>query len=454
MNPLLKSLKKQVTCSICLDIYTEPKTISCLHTFCCECLERHARVSQRQGKFRCPECQAEIDLPQGNRFDRLPNSFFHKSLLGVLEAEDRQAIPRQQQETCSQHTKERVRYYCSSCEACICPICVAEDHRGHAFDVLEKAVQEDKKNIMSAVETIKEKVNLFRAELNQLDKTSEDVEMIIAIAKQEVSKATEDVITKTQQQEKQLLESLEMTRRRRMERVTSAKQELKSLIKRINQAAEFAENLVQRRSAADIIQNKHILRQKLEELRGVQVPKHHQATFLKFAAVSQHNFKLGSIQVSEKPAIAAKSTLEGLEKTFQAGVEAKFTLCPRTSGGEVSNFADLEDQVELLITPAKDVTNVTVDEECDGNVRLKFTPKVPGAYSIEVRINGDKLPTCPMTVQVKERELVVVGELKLKLFQGDMIERLSEITVNTEGQIVVTDTFGHYVYVFDKMATV
>ena len=441
MNPLLKSLKKQVTCSICLDTYTEPKTISCLHKFCRECLERHARVSQRQGKFRCPECQAEIDLPHGNRFDRLPNSFFHKSLFGVLEAEDRPAIPRQQQETCSQHTKERVRYYCSSCEACICPICVAEDHRGHAFDVLEKAVQEDKKNIMSAVETTKEKANLFRAELNKLDKTSEDVEMIIAIAKQEVSKATEDVITKTQQQGKQLLESLEMTRSRRMERVTSAKQELKSLIKRINLAAEFAENLVQRRSAAGIIQNKHILRQKLEELRGVQVPKHHQATFVKFAAVSQHNFKLGS-------------TLEGLEKTIQAGVEAKFTLCPQTSEGEVSNFADLEDQVELLITPAKDVTNVTVDEECDGNVRLKFTPKVPGAYSIEVRINGDKLPTCPMTVQVKERELVVVGELKLKLFQGDTIERLSEITVNTEGQIVVTDTFGHYVYVFDKMATV
>ena len=100
-------------------------------------------MSQRQGKFRCPECQAEIDLPQGNRFDRLLNSFLNKSLLGVLEAEDRQAIPRQQQETCSQHTEERVRYYCISCEACI-----YEDHRGHAFDLLEKAVQEDTKNLI------------------------------------------------------------------------------------------------------------------------------------------------------------------------------------------------------------------------------------------------------------------------------------------------------------------
>ena len=123
-------------------------------------------------------------------------------------------------------------------------------------------MQEEKKNILSTVQTIKEKANLFRAELRKLEKTSEDVEMIIAIAKQEVSKATEHLITKTQQQEKKLLESLEMTRRRRMEQVTSAKQELKSLIKKINKAADFAENLVQRRSAADIIQNKNKLRLK------------------------------------------------------------------------------------------------------------------------------------------------------------------------------------------------
>ena len=271
MNPLAKNLKKQLTCSICLDTYTEPKTISCLHTFCCECLETHARVSQRQGKFRCPECQVEIDLPQGNRFDLLPNAFFQKGLL--LEAEDRRVVPRQQQETCSQHTEERVRYYCSSCEACICPICVAEDHRGHAFNVLEKAVQEEKKKILSTVETIKEKANLFREELRKLEKTSEDVEMIIAIAKQEVSEATEHVITKTRQQEKKLLETLEMTRRKRLRRVNSAKQELESLVKQMNQAVELGENLVQR-STVDIIQDKNKSRQKLEELRGVEVPKH------------------------------------------------------------------------------------------------------------------------------------------------------------------------------------
>ena len=295
----------------------------------------------------------------------------------------------------------------------------------------------------------KEKANLFRAELRKLEKTSEDVEMIIAIAKQEVSEATEHVITKTRQQEKKLLETLEMTRRKRLKRVNSVKQELESLVKQMNQAVELGENLIQR-STVDIIQDKNKSRQKLEELRGVEVPKHRQATFVKFTAASQDNFKLRYIQVSEKPDIAAKSTLGGLDQTFQAGVEAKFTLCSGTSGGAMGVYVNLKDQVELLIKPARDVTNVTVGEENNGNVSLKFTPKVPGAYSIVVKINGDKLPTCPMTVQVKERELVVVGGLKLKLSPRDSLEWLYGIAVNTEGQIVATDNFSHCVYLFDK----
>ena len=69
-----------------------------------------------------------------------------------------------------------------------------------------------------------------------------------------------------------------MTRRKRIERIDSAKQEMESLMNKINQTSEFAENLVQRRSAVDIIHNKNKL--KLEELRGVEVPKHRQTIHL------------------------------------------------------------------------------------------------------------------------------------------------------------------------------
>ena len=383
-----------------------------------------------------------------NRFDRLPTSFYQNSLVGLLETEDRKALLRPP--FCSQHKNERLRYFCSSCEACICPVCFAEDHRGHEFDVIEKAEQKDRKYIMSNVDTIKEKANLFREEIGKLEKTSKDVETVIAIAKQDVSEAAQQVITKTRQQEKQLLDSLEMTRRKRIEQIHSAKQELESLVKQIHQEAEFAENLVQRSPGWDIIKTRTTLKHKFQELRGVEISRHLPTTFVKFTVASQQDLKLGFIQLTEKQAKAATSTVEGLDQTFQAGVEADFTLCLKTAEGEICNQADLNDQVELLIKPTKDVTNESVEEKGDGNLKLKFTPIVPGPHNIEIKINGEKLSTSPFTLAVKQRQLVVVGELVLKFNKGQGFKGPIGIAVNRQGDIAVVDNLKHCVFVFNK----
>ncbi|KAL9958731.1 hypothetical protein ACROYT_G035785 [Oculina patagonica] len=162
---------------------------------------------------------------------------------------------------------------------------------------------------------------------------------------------------------------------------------------------------------------------------------------------SWNDYKEGGFR---KKADANRSKLEGLDQILQAGVEAEFTLCPKTSEGELSNQADLKDRVEVLIEPQKDITDVMVSDKEDGNLQLKFTPKALGAYSIEVKINGDKLPTCPFTMQVKERELVVVGEVDLKSLEGNQPQGLHGIAVNTDGKMVVIDSNRHCVHVLDE----
>ena len=64
MESLLKNLKKHVECSICLDNFKEPKTIACLHTFCCECLKKHALMSRRDGHFLCPNARHKLPFPK------------------------------------------------------------------------------------------------------------------------------------------------------------------------------------------------------------------------------------------------------------------------------------------------------------------------------------------------------------------------------------------------------
>ena len=510
MESLLKNIKQQVTCSICLDTYTEPKIISCFHTFCCECLEKHARVSQKEGKFRCPECQAAIGLPEGNRFDRLPNSFFHKSLLSLLavrqsgdassitcsqcrktnpqmyycfdcgrfmcldcfnahqllsatfeghkvtpvkdfKVEDYEAVLKRQP-FCSQefHEREVTRFFCLECQVCICQICRVTDHQNHEVVLLERAALKEKDKIMCGAKLIRNKESELYEVIKQFEETTSKLESNVATAKREVSRVVEEVIAEIREREREAIDSLEATRVSRLERINSAKQEVESLVKQMNQAATYAENLVQNSSSSDVMQIKETLEQKFEELRGAEVPGHHQTTFVKFCEAPRLvDWKLGVIEVTPT-ADAERSRLEGLDQSFQAGVEAEVTFYGKTSEGETISRGDLRDQVEFLIEPAKDVRNVFVNKRKNGCLQLKFTPKLPGSYSIEVKINGDKLPICPCALNVKERELVIVGELNLKLFPGDTLLSLSGIAVNKKGEIALADDEGHCVYVFDK----
>ena len=87
MEFLLENLRKHVTCSICFNTLDEPKTIACLHTFCCDCLKEHAQRSQQHGQFRSPECQARIVVPKNNGFDKLPTGFLQNDWLDLLAAQ-------------------------------------------------------------------------------------------------------------------------------------------------------------------------------------------------------------------------------------------------------------------------------------------------------------------------------------------------------------------------------
>ena len=388
----------------------------------------------------CPDCY--------NAHEMLKASFEGHKVTPVKEfkAEDYEALLKRQP-FCSQqfHEKEITRFFCFSCQACVCQICIVTDHRNHEIVLLDKAAHDEKPNIMSGTEMIKEKISELSKVIQQFEKKISELERNVATAKRGVSQAAEQMIAEIREREQEAIILLETTRVTRLERINSALKDLQSLVKQMKQAVEFANNLAQRSSSSDIMQNKKTLKERFEELRTVEVPKQNETTFVKFTTASIEVLKLGDI--TTEGANEIHSTLEGLDQTVQAGVEAEFTLSLKTSEGELSNQADLKDQVEVLIEPAKDVTNVMVSEKEDGNLQLKFTPTVPGAYSIEVKINGDKLPTCPL---VKERELVEVGELDLKFFQGDVPEAFRGIAVNTEGKIVVTDYKGHCAYAFEK----
>ena len=460
-------------------------------------------------KIPMPRVSAEIHLPEGNRFEALPTSFFHNSLLiihAVRQSGDGTNIPcgncertssnvhycfdcarfmcseclyaheimrdafeghkampvkdfqdqdyeallkRQPFCTKKYHEREITRFYCLQCQCCVCHLCIVTDHQSHKVQLLDEAADNEKGNIMADAAESRTREKDLKETLQQFQNTANSLQENARVAKRGVSQAAEKTIAEIRERERKAIESIETTCVTRLQKINSTRQAIESLMKQNNKVADFAENLIQKSSSWDVMQNKPNLEQRFEELREIQAAQHHQTSFIKFYPTPVMGFDLGDIG-TEDIADASWSTLEGLDQTFQAGLEAKFILSPNTPDGEISNQPDLILQIEVLIQPDKDVIQVSVCNTESGRFEVKFIPKVPGAYSIEVKINGDTLANSPFTVAVKERELIVVGELDLNLLKGEGVNDLFGIAVNTKGNIAVTDCGTNSVYIFDK----
>ena len=503
----MTNLKKHISCSICLDTLTKPKTIACLHTFCCDCLEKHARTSSRSGKFRCPECQAEVALPEENRFDKLPTSFHHNSLLSILairqvgdgseiscgickktsaeitycfdceklmcsdcknahevfkdagfqghkitpvkqfQAQDYETLLKRQS-FCSQqyHERELTRFYCTECEMCVCQICIITEHKTHEVEPLEKAADSEKTEILARAETIKEKINTCNASIQEIEESETEMERNVAYAKREVSQAADRMVAKIRELERENITALENTRVWRAENFNSSKRQIQSLTKQFNQAVDFADDLVQRSSSSGVMQSKKKFNSRADEIDKTQIPSLPLCSFVKFVPTfDPTNLKLGFMATSDVDVY--KSKVFGLKQEFQAGVEGTLLVRPKILEKEGVGGVKAKVHVEALIEPAEEIANLIVCDQGDGNYQVKFIPKVPCNLKIFVKINSKSLANSPFTVQVKERIIQVIGELD---FQGEVPQRPAMIAVNSEGSIAISDFDGHCVMIYNK----
>ena len=391
----------------------------------------------------CPDCLSAHEVFRA--------AFEGHKVIPVKEfqTEDYEALLKRQPYCSEQyHEREITRFFCLSCQSCVCHACIVTDHRNHEVSLLDKAADNEKGNIMVEASEARKNEKALKDVIRKFEETISKLETNVTIAKRGISQSAETLITKIRECEREAIDSVETTRATRLEKINSAKEKAESLLKQMIQAVEFAQNLVQRSSSSHIMQNKETLKHRFQELRDVKMPKHQETSFIKFTAASVEGLRLGDI--TTEGVDVSRCTLEGLDQILQAGVAAEFLLCLRTPEGEINNQPDLKNQIQVLIEPSKEVTNVIVNEKENGKLKVNFTPKLPRAYKIEVKINDDKLPNCPFTAQVKERELVVDGELSLKLFEGDELHQPAGIAVNTTGTIAITDYEGHCVYIFDK----
>ena len=125
-------------CSVCLDLYRDPKFLPCYHTFCATCIQdvadRHPKRS-----FPCPSCRKLTSLPSGG-VSALQSNFY-------IKKDDKPKPKTPAKKLCKVHDDKKLEFYCVICDEAICLNCKLTRHELHKTEDLHEAVDRKKKEL-------------------------------------------------------------------------------------------------------------------------------------------------------------------------------------------------------------------------------------------------------------------------------------------------------------------
>uniref|UniRef100_A0A3P8RVG2 Uncharacterized protein n=1 Tax=Amphiprion percula TaxID=161767 RepID=A0A3P8RVG2_AMPPE len=169
---------EDLTCSVCLSIFTDPVTLPCGHSFCRQCVtEVHS----------CPHCRAALSTEAR----RLPTNVILKNLAekvreaekmkeegGIRDRNEKRSVS----DLCPEH-EEKLKLFCLTEQELACIICRDGDrHEGHKFKpvkdapaLLRKELETFVQHVLDDIHAIESLANTQREEITKTKEKSEQL---------------------------------------------------------------------------------------------------------------------------------------------------------------------------------------------------------------------------------------------------------------------------------------
>ncbi|XP_073506472.1 E3 ubiquitin/ISG15 ligase TRIM25-like isoform X1 [Phyllobates terribilis] len=191
-------LRKELNCSICMEIYTDPVTLRCGHSFCRVCIDGVQDTEGGYGEYSCPDCRAtfhkwpplqknitlcnvvenvlstqppqeeitgirctycvDSPVPAVRSCLMCEASLCIKHLKVHIETSADHVLTEPstslKNRKCSIH-KKILEYYCTEDAACICVSCsLVGEHRGHKVEMQDEASEKKKKKLRDVLQKL------------------------------------------------------------------------------------------------------------------------------------------------------------------------------------------------------------------------------------------------------------------------------------------------------------
>ncbi|XP_040057691.2 E3 ubiquitin-protein ligase TRIM63 [Gasterosteus aculeatus] len=193
----MDSLEKQLSCPICLDMFTKPVVIlPCQHNLCRSCASDlyDSRNPYRfsGGVFRCPTCRFEVVLDR-HGVHGLQRNLLVENIIDLYKQQQEGSggtestlKPKESKEPmCQEHEDEKINIYCSTCQVPTCSMCkVFGQHKDCEVSPLASVYQVQKGELSNAIDTLVAGNGRLQALLNQMEDACRAVQDNAQSAKQ------------------------------------------------------------------------------------------------------------------------------------------------------------------------------------------------------------------------------------------------------------------------------
>ena len=312
LQTLLHNLHEEVSCSVCMSPFTDPKILPCFHTFCLHCLNELQRTSGKHGEITCPECRRKFQVPGSGYHKDLPANFRMNSLLDVMaiqkcsvagvkcgncektsaqnfycfkccafwcddciaahniirankdhkvlaikdfQDQDIENVLRRpvfcQKE---HHENKKLKFFCKDCEVAICNTCVVTLHEGHVKVPLQDAANERKLRLQSLLESQKEKALQKRNMITRLQSECNEIKEQVACVKKSAQNLVDNLMRVIEAKKQEILKEVEVKAQQSIERVVEQQSDVEKQLWRIETSIKETERFLMRSTNAEIAQ--------------------------------------------------------------------------------------------------------------------------------------------------------------------------------------------------------
>ena len=438
---------------MCLDHYTNPKTLPCLHSFCQHCLEGLPLDKKNETYYlSCPTCRHCTELPKQGAV-AFPVAFILNNLKEMYSAMKKTAVlPNPQEATCNDHGKP-LELFCETCDKVICVTCHFHNHKHHKYDLITDSyttkhcqkLREHLSQVEGTKEALKKVLSALAEREGEIRERGEGV-------LEEIHGMVEKMMNVLRQSERKLTEQAKRVTDDKLKVLSEQTKSAEMSLSFLEDVEDYVEQSLKTGSPQQVLRSKKQMMERMSEVTAqINVEELHpkeKADFVLSKDIkSLHH--IGDIVTYSSTALQqCRVKKVGCFERLPKEKKVSFSLSMEAPDSSLLSVPLSSLRCSLVPVGKGDQsihTTVTTTSTDPGVYRIECNPSTSGTHTVKVQVYDVQLEDTSLVIPINPYLDNITPVRTITEFKGPW-----GVAVSDDNHVIVTEHGGHCVTILDR----